>query len=132
MAASSTYIKETSFEDFDPNDMNQGTIVWGLYDGHRFRTYPNRPPVLSAFKAAYKAKLYHMDVDTGRWKLVAVMPTSSTAKGKPCEWCGSDANPDGWRSDSAWAWRKVGGKIPKEVDQLELVYLCAVCKQVNG
>jgi hypothetical protein len=126
MAITSSYIKGATFDDFDPNHLSKEGELWALYDGQRFRTFAARANVLGAMQHAGKAKLYWMQAD-GLWREVAVK--DGYRKDKRCDWCDDDVS--GW--GQRWCWRKSGGKIPGPgPDLLELLYLCSVCRDING
>lgn len=131
MPSTSAYIKDTSFEDFDPNDINNAQIVWGLYDGTRFRTFAKRPHALNAMKACYRGKLYWMQPD-GKWLQIGVADSRWHVADKPCDDCGETNRCAFPGYSSPWVWRKVGGKIPSNPEDMDLVYLCSTCRSMNG
>lgn len=125
MAITSKQIRSVDFDDFDPNNFQQSEEVWALYNGSTFRTFSARPAVLGAMQHAHQAKLYWM-LPSGQWHEVAVKGASSMHR--KCDWCKGAVT--GW--GTPWVWRKERGKIPTSYRDMELLYLCGVCRDMNG
>lgn len=136
-------LRNIKFDDFDPNDIQDESPVWAVYDESRFRTYGNRGAALNAFMASYKAKLYQM-VDS-RWVERAVKPISRLSfEHRACDICGQrpveaifaykrqqGRVPTGETryAHGYWVWEKVKGKIPNPP---KLLFICYQCKINTG
>jgi hypothetical protein len=121
---STNYLKNVSFEDFDPNKWMTDSPVWAVYDGdgRRFKTYSKRGAALQAVMVCHKAKLYEMV--GGAWVLRCI---KSGYRLDNCTVCNSPITPpQGYYGAGAeWLWQKVKGKI---VSPPELHYACVSCK----
>jgi hypothetical protein len=88
VSVSKAYLRDTTFEDFDPNHADKGAPVWAVYDGYRFRTYGQRGPAMSGFShwaSRGRAKMYQF-ID-GRWELIALHDPNNWPT--DCERCGA-------------------------------------------
>lgn len=124
MPLSTNYMRDVSFEDFDPNNWMQDAPVWAVFDGgaRRFKTYSKRGAALQAVMVCSQAKLYEMS--NGAWVLRA---TKTGNRLTNCTVCGgpSDAGAQGYYRNAEWLWQKRGGKI---TNPPELHYACVACK----
>jgi hypothetical protein len=121
---SQSYLKDTTFEDFDPNNLSQDAPLWAVYDGHKLKTFTGRGPALQAVMRAYKAKLYEFANNV--WVERAVKRDRTLDN---CTVCGGPANnparTDYWAVRPEWLWQKRGGKI---TNPPELHFACVNCK----
>lgn len=133
MPSQSTYIKQTSFEDFDPNKLIGDKPLWGVFDSVHFKTFTGRGPALLSFMTQHQAKLY--ELTHGGWHEWAVMD-----KAKPpscCSWCKLDVK-QSWQSPrytnynpwqrKAFQFKREFGKV---VSPPELLFLCKTCSSRN-
>lgn len=137
MPASIARTINTTFEDFDPNNLDSGVPLWAVYDGWKLKTFNSRGPALNAVMSRGRSKLYeHV---AGRWELRAVK--SSELHGTLCDNCGTDVMVYRQRYDAlknnyindptypkynsgTWEWARRSGAI---VSPPRLVFCCKDC-----
>lgn len=144
MPISQQYLKNTKFEDFDPNEPDKSEVLWAVYDGHRFRTFAQRGHAISSFNASGIGKLYEFEDGLWRERVVKLPPIS---RPEICSFCHASTMRYRQRYDRTlgksvddktgpkynhgkYEWVRYHGKL---VDPLELVYCCDDCaRQVRN
>lgn len=126
--SSTTYAsRNVTFQDFDPNKQFSDKPLYGLFDGHKFKTFAARGPLINAVHAAGQAKAY-VQTPAG-WSLIALK--SDAIRGDACDKCGDsikDSFKDAYYTRSrSWVFRRApNGRI---ADPLELLHVCKECRK---
>ena len=116
-----------TFDDFDPNALDNGFTLWACWTGRTFRTFSTRAGALTCFSSHWKVKLYEyapgLGDSSGRWLERACKNPSTVSD--VCDRCGLPGVKDSWRfDDGSFQWVRKGGKITSPP---ELLHVCRSC-----
>lgn len=119
-------LRDTKFQDFDPNDVASHYKLWAIWTGSTFKTYTGRGPALNGFSSWAQAKLYEYVPNKG-WVEHAMKLRNPE---DICTSCGGHVKAT--YTHSPWHgyyhWRRVNGRVTSPP---ELMYLCAHCEKVH-